>query len=271
MAVLRGVQDILNGIANGTITLSVADSVSITALTGEVTATGPGAVAATVSNAAVIAKVLTAYVSGAGTVSASDSILTALQKIDGNSQNAAVIARVLTGYTSGAGTVASTDTILQAIQKLNGNDALAFLLSWQSLVRASADTATTSASAGNVTDMLFAIGASQTWEYEFHVFCTSSAAGGIKLATTVPTSATFIATAHGMNTGSTTFRTDQMAVSGTLTGIYLAGALTGWVKITGLIVNSTNAGNVQLQSASGDGAATATVKTNSIVKARRIA
>lgn len=35
--------------------------------------------------------------------------------------NSAVIGKVLTGYTSGAGTVASTDTILQAIQKLNGN------------------------------------------------------------------------------------------------------------------------------------------------------
>jgi len=35
-----------------------------------------------------------------------------------------VIGKVLTGYTSGAGTVASTDTILQAIQKLNGNVAL---------------------------------------------------------------------------------------------------------------------------------------------------
>lgn len=38
--------------------------------------------------------------------------------------NAPVIAKVLTGYTSGAGTVASTDSILQAIQKLNGNDGL---------------------------------------------------------------------------------------------------------------------------------------------------
>lgn len=38
--------------------------------------------------------------------------------------NSAVIAKVLTGYSSGAGTVASTDNILQAIQKLNGNDAL---------------------------------------------------------------------------------------------------------------------------------------------------
>lgn len=59
----------------------------ITALTGEVTASGPGSVAATVPNATVIGK-------------------------------------VLTGYTSGSGTVASTDTILQGIQKLNGNDVL---------------------------------------------------------------------------------------------------------------------------------------------------
>jgi hypothetical protein len=35
--------------------------------------------------------------------------------------NAAVIGSVLTGYTSGAGVVAATDSILQAIQKLNGN------------------------------------------------------------------------------------------------------------------------------------------------------
>lgn len=37
--------------------------------------------------------------------------------------NAPVIAKVLTGYTSGAGTITAADSILQAIQKLNGNDA----------------------------------------------------------------------------------------------------------------------------------------------------
>jgi hypothetical protein len=37
--------------------------------------------------------------------------------------NSAVIGKVITGYTSGAGVVAATDTILQAIQKLNGNTA----------------------------------------------------------------------------------------------------------------------------------------------------
>jgi len=35
--------------------------------------------------------------------------------------NNAVITKVLTGYTSGSGTVSATDTILSAIQKLNGN------------------------------------------------------------------------------------------------------------------------------------------------------
>jgi hypothetical protein len=38
--------------------------------------------------------------------------------------NSAVTGKVLTGFTSGAGTVLATDTILQALQKINGNDAL---------------------------------------------------------------------------------------------------------------------------------------------------
>jgi hypothetical protein len=56
----------------------------ITALTGEVTATGPGSVVATLLNSAVIGKVLTGYVSGAGTVTATDTILQAIQKLNGN-------------------------------------------------------------------------------------------------------------------------------------------------------------------------------------------
>lgn len=38
--------------------------------------------------------------------------------------NAPVIAKVLTGFTSGAGTVSAADSILSALQKINGNDAL---------------------------------------------------------------------------------------------------------------------------------------------------
>jgi hypothetical protein len=56
----------------------------------------------------------TITLSGQATGSGSTSIAVTLD-------NAAVIGKVLTGYTSGAGTVAATDTILQAIQKLDGN------------------------------------------------------------------------------------------------------------------------------------------------------
>ncbi len=41
--------------------------------------------------------------------------------------NSAVISKVLTGFTSGAGTVAATDNILQAIQKLNGNNPMHYI------------------------------------------------------------------------------------------------------------------------------------------------
>ena len=64
-----------------------AASNAITALTGEVTASGAGSVPATVSNAAVLAKVLTGFVESNGDVLASDSILQAIQKLAGRKNN----------------------------------------------------------------------------------------------------------------------------------------------------------------------------------------
>ena len=52
------------------------------AMSGEAIISNTGAV--TLSNAAIIAKVLTGYTSGAGTISASDSILSAIEKLNGN-------------------------------------------------------------------------------------------------------------------------------------------------------------------------------------------
>lgn len=112
------------------------------------------------TNARAIGSVLTGYVSGAGTISATDSILSAIQKLNGNisglvtgvssvfgragavtaqngdyntSQvtentnlyftNARAIGSTLTGYISGAGTITSSDSVLTAIEKLNGNTA----------------------------------------------------------------------------------------------------------------------------------------------------
>src|SRR6185312_5363410 len=76
----------------------------ITQLTGGVTA-GPG------SGSQVATVVTNANLTGEATSVGNATTLT----------NAAVIGKVLTGYVSGAGTISATDSILQAIQKLNGN------------------------------------------------------------------------------------------------------------------------------------------------------
>lgn len=84
----------------------------VTSLTGEATGTGPGATAVTLSNAAVIAKVLTGYSSGAGVVSATDSILQAIQKLNGNA--AAMVSGInqLTGdVLAGPGTGSQAATL----------------------------------------------------------------------------------------------------------------------------------------------------------------
>jgi hypothetical protein len=73
-----GVATNLTGTASG---LTAGNVTTNANLTGDVTSVGN---ATTLTNAPVIAKVLTGYVSGAGTVSATDSILGAIQKINGN-------------------------------------------------------------------------------------------------------------------------------------------------------------------------------------------
>ena len=87
----------------GTATSFTANNVTTNAnLTGGVTSVG---------NAATV--VTNANLTGEATSVGNATTLT----------NSAVIGKVITGYTSGAGVVAATDTILQAIQKLNGNTA----------------------------------------------------------------------------------------------------------------------------------------------------
>lgn len=64
--------------------------------------------------------------------------------------NAPVIAKVLTGYTKGSGTVAATDTILQAFQKLDGNDDLKAPLISPSFTTPSLGVATAISINGNI-------------------------------------------------------------------------------------------------------------------------
>ena len=78
-------------------------------LTGEVTGSGTGSFAATVPNATVIGKVLTGYASGAGTVAATDTILQAINKLNGNDAAKANIASPT--FTGTVGLVGVTETV----------------------------------------------------------------------------------------------------------------------------------------------------------------
>lgn len=78
----------------GTATAFTASNVTTNAnLTGEATSSGSNAV--TLTNSAVIGKVITGYVSGAGAVSATDTLLQAIQKLNGNT------AAIVSGTTKG--------------------------------------------------------------------------------------------------------------------------------------------------------------------------
>ena len=86
-------------------------------LTGDVTSVGN---ATTLTNAPVIAKVLTGYVSGAGTVAATDSILQAFQKLNGNiALKADLASPTFTGTpTLPTGTIATTQTAADSSTKV---------------------------------------------------------------------------------------------------------------------------------------------------------
>lgn len=63
--------------------------------------------------------ILADFAAGAGTVDDTDSALTAINKLAGNTQNTLVISNVLTGLAAGSNTaIAATDTILEALANL---------------------------------------------------------------------------------------------------------------------------------------------------------
>ena len=76
-------------------------------LTGEVTSTGN---AATLTNSAVIGKVLTGYTAAAGTIAATDNILEAIQKLDGNNTTNANLTGPITSVGNATSVASQTGT-----------------------------------------------------------------------------------------------------------------------------------------------------------------
>lgn len=90
-------------------------------LTGEVTTVG---LTSTISNNAVINKVLTGYVSGAGTITATDTVLQAIQKLSGNA-GVAITAGTLTGATLANNVVNSSLTSVGTLTNLSVSNTIA--------------------------------------------------------------------------------------------------------------------------------------------------
>lgn len=121
-----------NYVLGGTCSLPASATHTILSnLTGG-TATAIANTYADVSAVLLPTQLLTGFVSGAGTISASDTTLAAIQKLSGDVQNKTVLTNVLTAFSSGAGAVTSADTVLGAFQKVVGNTQNKAILSFLS-------------------------------------------------------------------------------------------------------------------------------------------
>jgi hypothetical protein len=128
---------------SGTGASFTAGTVTNPNLTGEVTTSG---LTATVTNSAVIGKVITGYVSGAGTVAATDTILQAIQKLNGNAGGGGpAAAGTLTGATLASNVLASSLTSVGTLANLTVTNTIV------GSVNGNAATATSATTAGTVT------------------------------------------------------------------------------------------------------------------------
>lgn len=121
---------------------------------------------------------------------------------------------------------------------------------------------------GDVTGLAFAVGANETWIFEFFIHGISNAAADWKFAVTFPTTPT--AVRYGVeisgNLGAESTATAGADVIGDATGVEEV------VVLSGLLRNGANAGNVQLQAAQNTSNASDTIiRADSYVIAHRIA
>jgi hypothetical protein len=131
---------------SGTGASFTAGTVTNPNLTGEVTTSG---LTATVTNSAVIGKVITGYVSGAGTVAATDTILQAIQKLNGNAGGGGPAdAGTLTGATLASNVLASSLTSVGTLANLTVTNTIVGSVNGNAATATSATSATT---AGTVT------------------------------------------------------------------------------------------------------------------------
>jgi hypothetical protein len=127
--------------------------------------------------------------------------------------------------------------------------------------RKSADQSFTTQTPANVTDMSFAVAASQDYYFKFVLGVTMGAARGVEVALTCPASPTFLVAKADIYGQVTTAGSTDAVVGGLITasgGVVshtpTAGATTSMVVVEGILSNGVNAGTLQLQASQGNGA-----------------
>lgn len=213
----------------------------ITSLTGEATASGPGAAAVTLTNSAVIGKVLTGFVSGAGTVSATDSILQAFQKIDGNvSDNTTSIAGKQSGPLTGDVTTPAANNAATTIAANAVTDAKFRQSAGLSVVGRSANTT------GNVADITAA-----SDNQVFRRSGTSIGFGSIDLSQSNAVGSSVLDEVNG-GTGESTYTDGQILIGNSSNNKLTKSTLTAGSNIT--ITNGN--GSITIASTGGGGGST---------------
>ncbi|MFZ4411516.1 MAG: hypothetical protein ACOYOV_00435 [Bacteroidales bacterium] len=223
----------------------------LTALTGEVSASGPGSASATIANSAVIAKTLTGYTAAAGTVSSSDSILSAIQKIDANTT--AVAGTAHNGLSGLQGGNSTERYHLSAAQATVATQAATGSLNGY---LASTDFATFSGKAnvisGDILPASFSAANNQVAAADVTGFAFSAAA--IR-SFTAHVSVTLVATANKYETF-------------TILGLQKNGSfdisIEGMGDNSGVTFSITSAGQIQYQSTSAAGFVSSTIKYRAI-------
>ncbi len=203
---------------------------------------------------------VTASVTGAGVLNANTITMTNANITGLTAETAVVMADevMIRDVSEGANNKATVQDIVKAVQIVKA-------------VGGAAQT-TTLDTGVDITNMSFAIGASETWTFEAHLQIGCNNTGGVKFAVVVPTAATFRAHMLGMSSGVTGVTVSLVATSGTLSAAFnTVNSQSGWVRIFFTVINSTTPGDVKLQFASTTAGQTSTVHPDSFFTANRIA
>jgi len=162
--------------------------------------------------------------------------------------------------TSGAGTGMATDTHKHGMPK-SGLTASAVLAADQTAVATTVMV--------NITGASFAIGAGETWLFEYTGRVSNTANGMAAIDATGPAAPTTVELGGLFAAITTTWERQAQAFSSSLS--WAGGTLAeASLRVWGTIVNGVNAGTVQLRFAQGNANGTATLRAGATLRAWRI-